>query len=83
MFGRSNKKPHAPINLVADFAGGGLLAAYAIMVAIFERQTTNRGQILDLSLAEGLLIVVDFTVVIKSVYFYRISLCLFMDVDVT
>ena len=65
MFGRSNKKPHAPINLVADFAGGGLLAAYAIMAAIFERQTTNRGQVLDLSLAEGLLIVVDFAVIIK------------------
>ncbi|CAF0783707.1 unnamed protein product [Rotaria sp. Silwood1] len=53
MFGRSNKKPHAPLNLAADFAGGGLLAAYAIMSAIFERQTTNLGQVLDLSLAEG------------------------------
>lgn len=54
MFGRSNKNPHPPINLAADFAGGGLLAAYAIMAALFERQTTNCGQVLDLSLAEGL-----------------------------
>ena len=53
MFGRANQKPHAPINLAADFAGGGLLAAYAIMSAVFERQTTDRGQVLDLSLAEG------------------------------
>lgn len=53
MFGRANKKPHPPINLAADFAGGGLLAAYAIMSALFERQTTNQGQVLDLSLAEG------------------------------
>ncbi|CAF4620186.1 unnamed protein product, partial [Rotaria magnacalcarata] len=54
MFGRANSKPHPPINLAADFAGGGLLAAYAIMSAIFERQATNLGQVLDLSLAEGL-----------------------------
>ena len=54
MLGRSNQKPHPPINLAADFAGGGLLAAYAIMAALFERQTTDRGQVLDLSLAEGL-----------------------------
>ncbi|CAF0912926.1 unnamed protein product [Adineta steineri] len=53
MFGRSKEKPYAPINLAADFAGGGLLAAYAIMAALFERQTTNHGQVLDLSLAEG------------------------------
>ncbi|CAF1341593.1 unnamed protein product [Rotaria magnacalcarata] len=53
MFGRANSKPHPPINLAADFAGGGLLAAYAIMSAIFERQATNLGQVLDLSLAEG------------------------------
>lgn len=57
MFGRANDKPHPPINLAADFAGGGLLAAYAITSALFERQTTNRGQVLDLSLSEGLMIV--------------------------
>ncbi|UJR33534.1 hypothetical protein I4U23_020978 [Adineta vaga] len=53
MFGRSNEKPNAPINLAADFAGGGLLGAYAIMTALFERQTTKQGQVLDLSLSEG------------------------------
>lgn len=53
MFGRANSKPHPPINLAADFAGGGLLAAYAIMTALFERKTTDKGQVLDLSLAEG------------------------------
>lgn len=53
MFGRLKSKPYAPINVAADFAGGGLLAAYAIMAAVFERTTTDRGQILDLSLAEG------------------------------
>jgi alpha-methylacyl-CoA racemase len=53
MFGRANQKPHPPINLAADFAGGGLLGAYAIMAALFDRQTTDRGQVLDLSLAEG------------------------------
>ena len=28
--GRENQKPHAPINLLADFAGGGLMCALAM-----------------------------------------------------
>ena len=62
MFGRANEKPHPPINLAADFAGGGLLAAYAITSALFERQTTDRGQVLDLSLSEGLTLLCYFIV---------------------
>lgn len=52
--GRQNEKPYAPINLVADFAGGGLMCALAIMTSLYERLATNKtGKVIDLSMVEG------------------------------
>ena len=51
--GRPGTPPAIPINLVADFAGGGLMAAFAICVAIIARQSTGRGQDVDISMSDG------------------------------
>ena len=46
-------KPTPPVNLVADFAGGGLLLTNGILAALLERNSSGLGQVLDLSMAEG------------------------------
>ncbi len=51
--GRPGQPPSIPINLVADFAGGGLMAAFAICVAVIARQQTGRGQDVDISMSDG------------------------------
>ncbi|XP_056146967.1 alpha-methylacyl-CoA racemase [Lampris incognitus] len=51
--GRSDDKPFAPSNLVADFAGGGLSCALGIVLALLERTTSGKGQIIDASMVEG------------------------------
>jgi alpha-methylacyl-CoA racemase len=52
--GRAKEKPHAPINLLADFAGGGLMCALGIIAALYERDTkTSKGKVLDNSMVEG------------------------------
>ncbi|XP_017263443.1 alpha-methylacyl-CoA racemase [Kryptolebias marmoratus] len=51
--GRSGEKPHAPLNLLADFAGGGLTCALGIVLALLERTKSGRGQIIDASMVEG------------------------------
>ncbi|XP_076014585.1 alpha-methylacyl-CoA racemase [Genypterus blacodes] len=51
--GRSEGKPHAPLNLLADFAGGGLSCALGIVLALLERTRSGRGQIIDASMVEG------------------------------
>lgn len=52
--GRKNERPYAPINLIADFAGGGLMCALAILNALYERDTkTNIGKVLDCNMVEG------------------------------
>uniref|UniRef100_A0A1I8C095 Uncharacterized protein n=1 Tax=Meloidogyne hapla TaxID=6305 RepID=A0A1I8C095_MELHA len=43
-----------PANLLADFAGGGLLVAYGIISAIFRREKIGKGCILDCSMTEGI-----------------------------
>jgi alpha-methylacyl-CoA racemase len=52
-FGRHNEKPTPPINFAADFAGGGLLCAFGIMLSLHERNKSQRGQIIDTSMVEG------------------------------
>ncbi|XP_017886046.1 alpha-methylacyl-CoA racemase [Ceratina calcarata] len=51
--GRYDQKPTPPVNLAADFGGGGLACAFGIMLALFERNKSHIGQIIDASMVEG------------------------------
>ncbi|EGI67987.1 PREDICTED: alpha-methylacyl-CoA racemase-like [Acromyrmex echinatior] len=53
LFGRYNEKPIPPINLAADFGGGGLMCAFGIILALYERTKSNVGQVIDASMVEG------------------------------
>ncbi|XP_026470252.1 alpha-methylacyl-CoA racemase-like [Ctenocephalides felis] len=53
LLGRYNEKPTFPINLIADFAGGGLLCAFGIALALLERFKSNKGQVIDSNMVEG------------------------------
>ena len=41
---RKDENPVAPINLLADFAGGGLMCAMGIMAALLDRARKGKGQ---------------------------------------
>lgn len=45
--------PAIPLNVIADFAGGGLYAAFAIASAIIAREKTGRGQYVDMAMSDG------------------------------
>lgn len=47
--------PAIPLNVIADFAGGGQQAALAIVVALLAREKTGRGQYLDVAMSDGVL----------------------------
>lgn len=51
--GEKDSKPTPPVNLLADFAGGGLLCAFGICVALLERSRSGKGQVIDHSMTEG------------------------------
>ncbi len=47
--------PAIPLNILGDFAGGGLHGAMAVMAALIARQTTGRGQHVDVAMTDGVL----------------------------
>lgn len=53
MLGRKGEKPLPPINILADFAGGGLMCAFGICLALLERHRSGRGQIVDSAMVDG------------------------------
>lgn len=46
-------KPVPPLNVVADFGGGGLLLAYGVACALHERARSGRGQVVDATMLDG------------------------------
>ena len=48
-------KPAIPLNLIADYAGGGLCGAAGILAALMAREKTGQGQYVDIAMTEGVL----------------------------
>ena len=53
MLGRKGAPPYAPVNILADFAGGGLMCALGILMALYAREKTGRGQIVQANMVDG------------------------------
>ncbi|XP_007954748.1 alpha-methylacyl-CoA racemase [Orycteropus afer afer] len=51
--GRSGENPYAPLNLLADFGGGGLMCTLGIIMALYERTRSGKGQVIDANMVEG------------------------------
>jgi alpha-methylacyl-CoA racemase len=51
--GRAGEKPMAPLNLVGDYGGGGMLLALGILAALVERSQSGRGQVVDAAMVDG------------------------------
>lgn len=51
--GRADQPPTAPINVLADFAGGGLMCALGIIAALYERDRSGEGQVVDAAMIDG------------------------------
>jgi alpha-methylacyl-CoA racemase len=42
-----------PLNLVGDYGGGALYLAFGLMAALFERNRSGRGQVVDAAMVDG------------------------------
>lgn len=51
--GRADQPPTPPLNLVADFGGGGMLLAVGVLAALVERASSGRGQVVDAAMVDG------------------------------
>ena len=55
LIGPHDGKPSIPLNLIADYAGGGLCGAVGILAALMAREKTGAGQYVDIAMSEGVL----------------------------
>ncbi|RKL32906.1 Isopenicillin N epimerase component 2 [Fusarium proliferatum] len=53
MLGPSDGVPSPPMNLLGDFAGGGLVCFLGIVLALLERTTSGRGQVVEANMVDG------------------------------
>ena len=51
--GRAGQLPTPPLNLVADFGGGGMLLALGLVAAMLHAQRTGAGQVVDAAMVDG------------------------------
>jgi alpha-methylacyl-CoA racemase len=51
--GRAGERPVPPLNLVGDFGGGSMFLLVGILSALWERQTSGKGQVVDAGMVDG------------------------------
>ena len=68
--GRAGQPPTPPLNLVADFGGGGMLLALGVVSAVLSAQRTGVGQVVDAAMVDGVaLLMAPWFMALRSGYF--------------
>lgn len=64
--GYADRPPMPPLNLVADFGGGSMLVLLGIMVALYERERSGTGQVIDAAMVDGVSVLAQMMWTMKS-----------------
>jgi len=68
--GRAGQPPTPPLNLVADFGGGGMLLALGVVSAVLSARSTGEGQVVDAAMVDGVaLLMAPFFMAMRSGFF--------------
>ena len=51
--GKADDVPTPPLNIGADYGGGTMFLLFGIMAALFERQASGKGQVIDAAMVDG------------------------------
>jgi len=51
--GRDSERPVPPLNLVGDFGGGSMFLLTGVLSALWERERSGRGQVVDAAMVDG------------------------------
>lgn len=58
--GAKGQLPIPPQNLVGDFGGGSMYCAFGILAAIYEREKSGKGQVVDAAIVDGVTSLMSF-----------------------
>ncbi|BBX76187.1 CoA transferase [Mycobacterium shinjukuense] len=65
--GYADRPPMPPLNLVADFGGGSMLVLLGIAVALYERERSGRGQVVDAAMVDGVSVLAQMIWTMKAI----------------
>ena len=65
--GYADRPPMPPLNLVADFGGGSMLVLLGIAVALYERERSGKGQIVDAAMVDGVSVLAQMMWTMKGI----------------
>ena len=51
--GRKGERPVPPLNLVGDFGGGSMFLLVGVLSALYERERSGKGQVVDAAMVDG------------------------------
>ena len=71
LLGRKGEKPLPPVNLLGDFAGGGMLCALGVCLALLERVHSGRGQVVDAAMVDGAAYIATFVYKFRNAGMWR------------
>jgi alpha-methylacyl-CoA racemase len=58
---RPGQPPTVPLNLIGDFGGGSMLCLVGILAALWERERSGRGQVIDAAMVDGASLLLQMT----------------------
>ncbi len=64
--GYRDRPPVAPLNLVADFGGGSMFVLVGIVAALYERERSGLGQVIDAAMVDGVSVLAQMMWTMKS-----------------
>ncbi len=64
--GYADRPPMPPLNLVADFGGGSMLVLLGIVAALYERERSGTGQVVDAAMVDGVSLLAQMMWTMKS-----------------
>lgn len=64
--GYADRPPVVPLNLVADFGGGSMLVVLGIVAALYEREKSGQGQVIDAAMVDGVSVLAQAMWTLKS-----------------
>lgn len=65
--GRAGGKPVPPLNLVGDFGGGSMFLVTGILAALWERERSGTGQVIDAAMVDGVSVLAQMFWSLRSV----------------
>ena len=64
--GYRDRPPLPPLNLVADFGGGSMLVLLGVVAALYERERSGEGQVIDAAMVDGVSILAQMMWTMKA-----------------